>query len=244
MSISSRLAGLAHRVASAPSAAPVALESVPPVGQPVHTAYVPPFSPPVPPDWRIAASPPTDNPTVPNSAAPRRRIVTWDEVERNVRAAYASQYDQCIGEPLATDNPPPEPAVQPGDQLLDIDPLSVAQGEPILGNEAHLPADRETLPTEPETGTADPSAAASLDTHGTVPVETVKAPTSYQTPSVTPVKAARAMSAKERMAKRRAELKRLGLPAKYRGSLKDLTSVTPPVTPSVTRNAMEATHVQ
>src|SRR5260370_3455476 len=127
MTRSSRLAGLATRVASAPSAAPVALESVPPVGQPVHTAYVPPFSPPVPPDWRIAASPPTDNPTVPNSAAPRRRIVTWDEVERNVRAAYASQYDQCIGEPLATDNPPPDPAMQPREHVPDIYPLSVAQ---------------------------------------------------------------------------------------------------------------------
>src|SRR5258708_13071272 len=127
MSISSRLAGLAHQVASAPNAAPVALESMPRVIEPsVHTVIVRPFSPPVALDWRIATSPSADNPTVPSiplSAAPRRRIVTWNEVERDVRAAYA-----------------------------------VAQGEPILGDEAGLSADREPLPFKPETSTAAPSA--------------------------------------------------------------------------------------
>src|SRR5258708_2757663 len=202
MSISSRLAGLAHQVASAPNAAPVALESMPRVIEPsVHTVIVRPFSPPVALDWRIATSPSADNPTVPSiplSAAPRRRIVTWNEVERDVRAAYA-----------------------------------VAQGEPILGDEAGLSADREPLPVKPETSTADPSATVDAGAHDAAPGDDSPPPIEVGRQRRRP------LSGRERMARRRAELRRLGLPGETKGRLKALkvTVTSAPTAEIVTAGA-------
>jgi hypothetical protein len=237
MSISSRLAGLACRVCAPPSP-DGALESVPRVlDQPVQAAYVRPFSPPVGLDWRLAASPSADNPMpgVPQSAAPRRWIVTWDEVEREVRAKYANRLDQYIGEPPPTGDPPPEapvapapsPAAQPSDRHtpLDIDPPSVAQGEPIVRDEGDLPASRETLPTEHEKGTGDASVGPGAADNA--PVD--------DSPLPVEVGQRRPMSGAERMRRRRAELRRLGLPAETKGRLKSLkVTATAPAAEIVT----------
>jgi hypothetical protein len=83
-----------------------------------------------------------------------------------------------------------------------------APGSPgaLIRAEAHLPAGRETFPTEFEKGIVDPPAPAEVGRQRRRP-----------------------MSGAERMRRRRAELRRLGLPAETKGRLKSL-KVTPPVT--------------
>jgi hypothetical protein len=92
-----------------------------------------------------------------------------------------------------------------------VDPPSVG---------ADVPAGSQTRLLEPETGTGGPSAIGPGEGDAAL-AERVNASSPARRP----------MSAKERMARRRAELKRLlGLPAKSKGRLKDL--VTPDVTPT------------
>jgi hypothetical protein len=154
------------------------------------------------------------------------------EIELVFRVAYGLpvvQRDQDIGKPDVVDAVPlagPEQAQQPAQAAPGRPPETIASA-----GADDLPAGSEMRLREPEAGTEDRSAIDPAE-GGAAPVETVSNASSP----------ARPLSAKERMAKRRAELKRLGLPAKWKGSLKAVTpdsvtptppdSVAPPVTPT------------
>jgi hypothetical protein len=188
-SISSRLAALANRVASASSAAPSGLL----VEQPVR-----PLPAPTTTDWTVAT--PLDKPM---AVAPRRRMVTWEEVTRDVQA-------RCQFAPSAA----VDPVVQ------DAAPVPVGVASPEHGRQADVaPAEPSPLDASPPAELGS-QAAPELPQRGATPVAQPR----------------KAMSAKERMAKRRAELRRLGLSASYKGSLKALSvaSVTTTTSPVVT----------